>query len=63
MGAEIDAAVKHERMVRSRAVKAIRRSQGTVIFLLIVLAYTSWAFRMMWDRLTIAALAVNPDLY
>jgi cytochrome d ubiquinol oxidase subunit II len=35
----------------------------TVVFLPIVLAYTSWAFKVMWGRSTVAALAVNPDLY
>jgi cytochrome d ubiquinol oxidase subunit II len=35
----------------------------TVVFLPIVLAYTAWAFKVMWGRSTVAALAVNPDLY
>ena len=35
----------------------------TVVFLPIVLAYTAWAFKVMWGRSTTAALAVNPDLY
>lgn len=35
----------------------------TVVFLPIVLAYTAWAFRVMWGRSTIGALNVNPDLY
>jgi cytochrome d ubiquinol oxidase subunit II len=35
----------------------------TVVFLPIVLAYTAWAFKVMWGRSTEAALAVNPDLY
>jgi cytochrome d ubiquinol oxidase subunit II len=36
---------------------------ATVVFLPIVLAYTAWAFKVMWGRSTEAALAVNPDLY
>ena len=35
----------------------------TVVFLPIVLAYTAWAFKVMWGRSTTAALATNPDLY
>ena len=35
----------------------------TVVFLPIVLAYTAWAFKVMWGRSTQAALATNPDLY
>lgn len=35
----------------------------TVVFLPIVLAYTAWAFRVMWGRSTVAALSTNPDLY
>lgn len=35
----------------------------TVIFLPIVLAYTAFAFKVMWGRSTTAALAHNPDLY
>jgi cytochrome d ubiquinol oxidase subunit II len=35
----------------------------TVILLPIVLAYTAWAFKVMWGRSSIAALAADPDLY
>jgi cytochrome d ubiquinol oxidase subunit II len=35
----------------------------TVVFLPIVLAYTAWAFKVMWGRSTQAALSTNPDLY
>ena len=35
----------------------------TVVFLPIVLAYTAWAFKVMWGRSTVAALNTNPDLY
>ena len=35
----------------------------TLVFLPIVLAYTAWAFRVMWGRSTTGALATNPDLY
>ena len=35
----------------------------TVVFLPIVLAYTSWAFKIMWGRSTQEALVTNPDLY
>jgi cytochrome d ubiquinol oxidase subunit II len=35
----------------------------TVVFLPIVLAYTAWAFKVMWGRSTVAALSTNPDLY
>ncbi len=35
----------------------------TVIFLPIVLAYTAWAFKVMWGRSTTGALNTNPDLY
>ena len=35
----------------------------TVVFLPIVLAYTAWAFKVMWGRSTTAALSTNPDLY
>ncbi|MBI1196994.1 MAG: cytochrome d ubiquinol oxidase subunit II [Phenylobacterium sp.] len=35
----------------------------TVVFLPIVLAYTAWAFKVMWGRSTTAALHTNPDLY
>ncbi|MGA0605276.1 cytochrome d ubiquinol oxidase subunit II [Phenylobacterium sp. VNQ135] len=35
----------------------------TVVFLPIVLAYTAWAFKIMWGRSSVDALATNPDLY
>jgi len=35
----------------------------TVVFLPIVLAYTAWAYKVMFGRSTVAALAANPDLY
>ena len=35
----------------------------TVILLPIVLAYTSWAFHVMWGRVTTADVATNPDFY
>jgi cytochrome d ubiquinol oxidase subunit II len=35
----------------------------TAVFLPIVLAYTAWAFKVMWGRSTLAALSTNPDLY
>jgi cytochrome d ubiquinol oxidase subunit II len=35
----------------------------TVVFLPIVLAYTAWAFKVMFGRSTTAALTTNPDLY
>lgn len=35
----------------------------TIIFLPIVLAYTAWAFKVMWGRSTVRALETNPDLY
>ena len=35
----------------------------TLVFLPIVLAYTAWAFKVMWGRSTTGALNVNPDLY
>jgi cytochrome d ubiquinol oxidase subunit II len=35
----------------------------TVVFLPIVLAYTAWAFRVMWGRSTVDAIRTNPDLY
>jgi cytochrome d ubiquinol oxidase subunit II len=35
----------------------------TAVFLPIVLAYTAWAFKIMWGRSTQAALVTNPDLY
>ena len=35
----------------------------TVVFLPIVLAYTAWAYKVMWGRSTTGALSTNPDLY
>ena len=35
----------------------------TLIFLPIVLAYTSWAFKVMFGRVTIAQVRTNPDFY
>jgi len=35
----------------------------TVVFLPIVLAYTAWAYKIMWGRSTTDALSTNPDLY
>jgi cytochrome d ubiquinol oxidase subunit II len=35
----------------------------TVVFLPIVLAYTAWAYKVMFGRSTTAALTTNPDLY
>jgi cytochrome d ubiquinol oxidase subunit II len=35
----------------------------TAVLMPIVLAYTAWAFKVMWGRSTVAALAVDPDLY
>lgn len=35
----------------------------TLVLLPIVLAYTAWAFKVMWGRSTVGALRVNPDLY
>jgi cytochrome bd ubiquinol oxidase subunit II len=35
----------------------------TVVFLPIVLAYTAWAYKVMWGRSTTDALSTNPDLY
>jgi cytochrome d ubiquinol oxidase subunit II len=36
---------------------------ATIVFLPLILAYTAWAFRVMWGRSTAAALAADPDLY
>jgi cytochrome d ubiquinol oxidase subunit II len=36
---------------------------ATVVFLPIVLAYTAWAFKVMWGRSTVGELSTNPDLY
>ena len=35
----------------------------TVVFLPIVLAYTAWAYKVMFGRSTVGALSTNPDLY
>lgn len=35
----------------------------TLIFLPVVLAYTAWAFKVMWGRVTTQEIATNPDLY
>jgi cytochrome d ubiquinol oxidase subunit II len=35
----------------------------TVVLLPIVLAYTAWAFKVMWGRSTVDSLSSNPDLY
>jgi cytochrome d ubiquinol oxidase subunit II len=35
----------------------------TVVFLPIVVAYTAWAYKVMWGRSTTDALSTNPDLY
>jgi cytochrome d ubiquinol oxidase subunit II len=35
----------------------------TIIFLPLILLYTSWVYKVLWGRSTTAALATNPDLY
>lgn len=35
----------------------------TIVFLPMVLAYTAWAYRVMWGRVTIAAASTHPDSY
>ncbi len=35
----------------------------TLIFLPIVLAYTAWAYRVMWGRVTTEHVATDPDFY
>ncbi|CAN5223083.1 cytochrome d ubiquinol oxidase subunit II [soil metagenome] len=35
----------------------------TAVFLPIVLAYTTWAYRVMWGRVTSQDVATNPDFY
>ena len=35
----------------------------TLVFLPIVLAYTSWVYKVLWGRTSTAALKTNPDLY
>ena len=34
-----------------------------VVFLPVVIGYTSWAFHIMWGRVTSADVATNPDFY
>ena len=35
----------------------------TIIFLPLILLYTSWVYKVLWGRSTTAALRTNPDLY
>ena len=35
----------------------------TIIFVPIVLAYTAWAFRVMFGRITLRDVQTNPDFY
>lgn len=35
----------------------------TAIFLPLVLLYTAWVYRVLWGRMSTAALKTNPDLY
>lgn len=35
----------------------------TIVFLPVVLAYTAWAYRVMWGRVTTDAVATSPDFY
>jgi hypothetical protein len=35
----------------------------TIVFLPIVLAYTAWAYRVMFGRVTAEAVRTNPDFY
>ena len=35
----------------------------TIVFLPIVLAYTAWAYRVMFGRVTTAAVTAGPDFY
>lgn len=35
----------------------------TVVFLPIVLAYTAWAYKIMWGRLTTDVVSMHPDYY
>jgi cytochrome d ubiquinol oxidase subunit II len=35
----------------------------TAVFLPIILAYTAWAYKVMWGRSSVEALATDPDLY
>ena len=35
----------------------------TVVLLPIVLLYTAWVYRVLWGRVTVSAIASNPDLY
>ncbi len=36
---------------------------ATIVFLPLVLLYTAWVYRMLWGRVTSAAIATDPDLY
>jgi len=36
---------------------------GVVVFLPLILIYTSWAYKVMFGRSSVAALATDPDLY
>jgi cytochrome d ubiquinol oxidase subunit II len=36
---------------------------STVVLLPIVLLYTAWVYRVLWGRVTSAAVATNPDFY
>ncbi|TLU71248.1 cytochrome d ubiquinol oxidase subunit II [Lichenicoccus roseus] len=36
---------------------------ATLVFLPIILLYTSWVYRVLWGRVTVASMASNPDLY
>ena len=36
---------------------------ATVIFMPLVLAYTAWAYRVMFGRVTADAVRTNPDFY
>ena len=47
---------------------ALERTLGimlvvTIVFLPIVLAYTAWAYRVMFGRVTTAAVTTGPDFY
>ncbi len=35
----------------------------TIVFLPIVLAYTAWAYRIMFGRVTADVVATSPDFY
>jgi len=36
---------------------------ATVILLPVVLIYTAWVYRVLWGRVTVAAIVSDPDLY